>query len=303
MFQNGKALSPIISSFLLTSLLASLLTSPTINTAVAQQARRDPTLRATLENAYNAWHNAIATRDVAKWEQVTAFSRQMEVRNIIVSQKLPFPKTFFAEPLEAPTLAGLVGLGVLSTRETATSTYFGKANFGGAPDGGPIDNLIVLHFLKEDGTWKFDRLRVVKTGNDSELLLQIRNADFSFLQGEEFQPAPQLPPVPQPVNAPDFIAEAWVDSTGYEVNVTVNGIENGNFSNVKTAELIMGGVRRGTNQINITTKPLAGGAAGGSPRVEIAIYAAKSPDEEAIRVFHYRPATPDAQITQTFAVE
>ena len=87
------------------------------------------------------------------------------------------------------------------------------------------------------------------------------------------------------------------------MNVTVNGIENGNFSNVKTAELIMGGVRRGTNQINITTKPLAGGAAGGSPRVEIAIYAAKSPDEEAIRVFHYRPATPDAQMTQTFAVE
>ncbi len=298
MFQKGKALSLIISSFL----LAGLLASPMIDTAGAQ-ARQDPTLRATLENAYNAWHNAMATRDVAKWEQVTAFSRQMEIRNIIVSQKLPFPQTFFADPLEAPTLAGLVGLGVLSTGETATSTYFGKANFGGAPDGGPIDNLIVLHFLKEDGTWKFDRLRVVKTGNDPELLLQIRNADFSFLQGEEFQPAPQLPPVPQPVNAPDFIAEAWVDSTGYEVKIVVNGIETGNFSNVKTAELIMGGVRRGSNQINITTKPLAGGATGGVPKVEIAIYAAKTPDEEAIRVFHYRPTTPDAQMTQTFAVE
>jgi len=300
MLQKGKALSLIILIFLAVGHSTGLMT----NSAMAQNApQQDPTLRPTLENAYNAWHSAMATGDIAKWEQVTAFSRQMEIRNIIVSQKLPFPQTFFADPLESPTLAGLIGLGVLSTGQTATSTYFGKANFDGAPDSGPIDNLIVLHFLKEDGTWKFDRLRVVKTGNDPELLLQIRNADFSFLQGEEFQPAPQLPPAPQPVNAPDFIAEAWVDATGYEVNVVVNGIETGNFSNVKTAELIMGGIRRGNNQITITTKPLAEGVAGGVPKVEVAIYAAKTPNEEAIRVFHYKPTTPDAQMTQTFIAE
>ena len=54
---------------------------------------------------------------------------------------------------------------------------------------------------------------------------------------------------------------------------------------------------------SITTKPLAGGATGGFPKVEVAIYAAKSPDEEAIRVFHYKPATPDARVTQPFTVE
>ena len=271
-------------------------------TTLAEQARPDPTLRPTLENTYQAWHNAMVSKDFARWEEVTAFSRQMEIRNIIISQKLPFPETFFADPLEAPTLTGLIGLGVLSTGQTATSTYFGKADFGGTPKDGPIDNLIVLHFLREDGIWKFDRLRVVKTGNDSELLLQIRNADFSFLLGEEFQPTPQLPPVPQPVKAPDLIAEAWVDASGYKVNIVVNGYETGTFSNVKTAELILGGVRQGNNQITITTESM-GDVSGGVPKVEVAIYAADTPETEATRVFHYKPALPDAQITQSFVAE
>ena len=268
----------------------------------AEQALPDPTLRPTLENTYHAWHNAMVSKDFARWEEVTALSRQMEIRNIIVSQKLPFPETFFADPLKAPTLAGLIGLGVLSTGRTATSTYFGKANFGGTPKDGPVDNLIVLHFLREDGIWKFDRLRVVKTGDDSELLLQIRNSDFSFLFGDEFQPALQLPAVPQPVRTPDLIAEAWVDASGCKVNIVVNGHETGTFSNVKTAQLVIGGVRHGNNQITITTESM-GGVNNELPKVEVAIYAADTPKNEAARVFHYRPAVPDAQITESFVAE
>lgn len=290
----------MVSQTALFTLIVSFFLS--VETTLAEQAKPDPTLRPTLENTYHAWYTAMASKDVVRWEEVTAFSRQMEIRNIIISQKLPFPETFFADPLESPTLTGLIGLGVLSTGQTATSTYFGKANFGGAPKNGPIDNLIVLHFLREDGTWKFDRLRVVKTGSDPELLLQIRNADFSFLRGEEFQPTPQLPPVPQPVETPELIAEAWVDASGYKVNIVVNGHETGTFSNVKTAELIVGGVRQGSNQITITTESITGGS-DGVPKVEVAIYAADTPETEATRVFHYKPAVPDAQVTQSFVAD
>ena len=152
--------------------------------AAAQGAQPDNTIRVSLESAYEAWRGAMAASDLPKWESTTAFSRQIETRNQIVSQKLPFPQALFDDPVEAPTLGGLIALGVLSTGDTATSTYFGKANFGNEPGVEITDNLLVLHFLREDGRWKFDNLRLVKLGNDTEILLQIRNSDFSFLKGD-----------------------------------------------------------------------------------------------------------------------
>lgn len=255
--------------------------------ASAQTAQPDNSIRVSIESAYAAWSASMAAADLAKWEETTAFSRQVETRNRIVSQKRQFPQALFEDPVEAPSLAGLISLGVLSTGDTATSTYFGKANFGSEPGVAISDNLLVLHFLKEDGRWKFDNLRVVRIGNDGEILLQIRNSDFSFLQGEEFQPAPQLPPVPQPVEMPELVAEAWIDATGHEVKVTVNGHLTGTFSNVKASDLVMGGVKRGQNTVKIESRRLES-AAGSSPRVEVAIYAAENPAGQAQRVYHHR---------------
>lgn len=254
-------------------------------------AQPDNTIRVSLESAYDAWRNSMAAGDLKTWETTTAFSRQIETRNRIVSQKQTFPQALFDDPVGAPPLGGLIPLGVLSTGETATATYFGKANFGEGAGVAIPDNLLVLHFLKEEGRWKFDNLRVVKIGNDGEILLQIRNSDFSFLTGDEFQPAPYLPPVPQPVEAPDFVAEAWIDATGYEVKITVNGHLTGTFKNVKTTELVMGGVRRGQNQIHIETKLFEGAPSGATPKVEVALYAAEDPAGPATRVYHYKPGT------------
>lgn len=264
-------------------------------------ARPDNTIRVSLESAYDAWRGAMASGDLKTWEATTAYSRQIETRNRIVSQKQPFPRALFEDPVGAPTLGGLIPLGVLSTGETATATYFGKANFGEGAGLAIPDNLLVLHFLKEEGRWKFDNLRVVKIGNDGELLLQIRNSDFSFLQGDEFQPAPFLPPVPQPVEAPDFVAEAWIDATGYEVKITVNGHPTGTFTNSKVTELVMGGVRRGQNQIRIETKLLEDAPSGTPPKVEVALYAAEDPAGQATRVYHYNPGGSIAPVvTETF---
>lgn len=267
-------------------------------------AQSDNSIRVTLESAYEAWRRSMAAGDLAQWEETTAFSRQIETRNRIVSQKLPFPRALFDDPVESPALGGLIPLGVLSTGDTATSTYFGKANFGDEPGVAISDNLLVLHFLREEGRWKFDNLRVVKIGNDGEILLQIRNSDFSFLAGDEFQPAAFLPPVPQPVETPAYVAEAWVDATGYEVKVTVNGHLTGTFSNVKATELVMGGVRRGQNQIRIETRLLEDGGRGGASKVEVAIYAAEDPAGQAQRIYHYRPGgNVAALVNETFGAE
>lgn len=266
---------------------------------LAQKAQPDNSIRVTLESAYEAWRAATASGDLAKWEEATAFTRQIETRNRIVSQKLPFPQALFEDPVDAPSLGGLIALGVLSTGETATSTYFGKANFGSEPGVAISDNILVLHFLREEGRWKFDSLRLVKIGNDGEILMQIRNADFSFLLGDEFQPAPQLPPVTQAVETPQLVAEAWIDATGYEVILTVNGHPNGTFRNIKTSELVMGGVRRGQNTIKIETRLLEG-TAGATPKVEVGIYAAEDPNGQAQRVYHFRPGTTVAPVVTEY---
>ncbi|MEM7699955.1 MAG: hypothetical protein AAF236_16290, partial [Verrucomicrobiota bacterium] len=277
--------------------LAILFVSVIAPTSYSQQtaasgARPDPSLRVGLESIYNAWRQATLTANVAEWERWTAYSRQVETRNRIVSQRLPFPQAFFEDPIAPPPLGGLISLGVLTTGQTATSTYFGKANFGGAEDGFIPDNILVLHFLNEDGLWKFDTLRVVKLGNDADLLLQIQNADFSFLRGEEFQPAAKLPPVAQPVNPPEFLAEAWIDSTGYETAIKVNGHPTGTFSNIKTSELIIGGLRRGQNTIEITIKSIElAPQDSAARRFELAVYAAKDASSEANRVFHLPAGT------------
>lgn len=266
-------------------------------------AQPDNRIRVTLESAYDAWRQAMDGGNLALWEEVTAFSRQIETRNRIVSQKLPFPQALFEDPVASPLLAGLIPLGVLSTGETATSTYFGKANFGDEPGVAVSDNLLVLHFLREEGKWKFDNLRIVKIGNDGEILLQIRNGDFSFLRGEEFLPAPALPPLPQPVEAPQYVAEAWIDATEHEVKITVNGHPTGTFKNVKVTELVMGGVRRGGNTVRIETRllPESGGVAS---KVEVAIYAAEDPAGRARRVYHFKPgAAVPPLVNETFSAE
>jgi len=285
-------------------LLLAALGLATPLTVAAQNVRSDPSLRVTLENAYHAWRAAMAAEDLERWEKTTAFSRQIRTKNRIVSQRLPFPEALFRDPVQAPTLHDLTGLGVLTTGRTATSTYFGKANFGPAgPDTQRSANLLVLHFLNEDGTWKFDRLRVVKPGNDGEILLQIRNGDFSFLEGEEFQPADQLPPVPQPVSPPEFVAEAWIDSSGYEVTLEVNDRSLGTFTNARTSELVIGGLRRGQNSISLTTKRLTDSGSR-NPKVEIAIYATEDPAGRADRAYHFRPGSdPPREVNETFVVD
>jgi len=199
--------------------------------------------------------------------------------------------------MAAPQLGGLVSLGILSNGFAATSTYFGRANFGNVAGTEIPDNLLVLHFLREDGIWKFDNLRLVRIGNDGEILLQIRNSDFSFLNGAEFQPAEQLPPIQQPVTMPDMIAEAWVDATGFEVKIYINNLLTGTFSNLKTTELVNGGVNKGQNFIRIDSKRLPE-FTGGAAKVEVAIYAAADATSKADRIFHYRPVG-DPELTTT----
>ena len=258
--------------------------------ATAQEAApavSTPAMQRQFEGLYSAWRDAMEKQDLKAWEQVTAQARQMRVRNEIVSQRLRFPDALFLSPVRAPELRGLSWVDTLVRGDTASSVYFGKADFGLGEPSEIRDNFVVLRFLREFGVWKFDNLRVVKFGDDSEMIAKIRNQDRSYLDAPEFQPDAKPPKLMGQVNAPDFIAEIWVTAAGYEATVTVNGQHETQISNDSGRELVLGGLVKGLNRIKVEVKPAALEA--GVPRhLEIGIYGAAKPEDEAKRFYHYR---------------
>ncbi|MCB1229961.1 MAG: hypothetical protein KDN19_06830 [Verrucomicrobiae bacterium] len=258
-----------------------------------------PSMQRQLEGLYQSWREAMEKQDFDAWKQVTSQARQGEIRNQIVSQRLNYPEAMFATPLRAPKLEGLIHIDTLLRGDTAASIYFGRADFGITEAAEVRENFIVLRYVKEFGVWKYDNLRVVKFGDDPGVLLKLRNGDHSFLETPEFQPAPSPAPIPGPVTVPDYIAELWVTSVGFETIVTINAQHHSAIANDSGRELINGGLRKGANRISVEVKPIPVDSS--TPRhLEIGIYGAKSVQDKAERFYHFRTEPgQDAQNFQT----
>ncbi len=248
-----------------------------------------PELQPTLETAYHLWRQAMVQKDFQAWQGATASTRQMQTRNRIVSQRLPYPAALFAIAVQAPALSQLVLLDIFAKGDTANAIYFGKPDFGLGTNQAVSDNFLVLKFIRETGQWKFDNLRIIKFGNDPDLLLQIRNQDFSFLQNPTFQPTGVVPPVPKAVGAPAYLAELWIAANGFDVTVNINkGNHRSHIKNDDGRDLVIGGLVKGQNTISLLIKPVP--TESSLPkRLEIGIYATEAADQPAKRVFHYAP--------------
>ena len=128
-----------------------------------------PEMRRQFDGLYEAWREAMLKKDFNGWQKITASSRQMETQNRIVSQMLRYPNVLFSAPLVAPDIGKLLHVAVLMRGDTASGVYFGKADFGVSDPSEVADNFVVLRFVKEYEIWKFDNLRVVKFGDDSDV--------------------------------------------------------------------------------------------------------------------------------------
>ena len=283
------------SATMLPRALGFLFLTVSLATLTAQQTvPREP-----FDAAYNEWRDSMMAKDLSEWKAATAPSRQMEVRNRIISAKGEFPTDLFASALQAPQLGQMTLLEIFVKGPTATAVYFGKADFGVSEAGEITDNLVVVNFLEASGAWKFDRLRVVKFGMDRETLLQVRSGDFSFLEGSEFQPSGIVPPTQPPIAKPDRIGEIWITAIGFEVTATVNrGNHVSQIANDLGKDLIIGGLKAGPDNhiaLDIQSTTVAAGVV---PHLEIAIYGAFNGRSPATRVFHYRPDP--TQVPETF---
>lgn len=293
-FSLTSALALICAGYLAICNLATGQTpTPTDSTKPASPAvataKSSPDLQALLENIYLTWRQAMNSKDFNTWSATTAASRQMATRNRIISQRLSYPKALFSIPVQAPPLAQLVLLDVLAKGDTANAIYYGKVDFGLASDQTITDNFMVLKFVKELGLWKFDNLRIIKTGNDPDLQNKIRTSDFSFLKTDVFQPSGFAPLVAKSVNPPAYLAELWIAANGFDVRVNVNqGNHKSHITNDDGRDLIIGGLVKGKNTVSLSITPVVTQSTL-PKRLEVAIYATPAANQAAKRIFHYVP--------------
>ncbi len=83
-----------------------------------------------LRNVYNNWRSSMVSKDAGLWKRCISTTKQIKVRNLIWSERRPFPQTVFASPIAPPDIRKLQAMRVRVQGRTAKSTYFGKVDFG-----------------------------------------------------------------------------------------------------------------------------------------------------------------------------
>lgn len=248
----------------------------------------DENLKANLEKVYNVWRDAVIRKDARTWQQVTAEHRQVEVRNRILSEKLPFPAAVFDLPAPPPSLAGLKFLEASRNGRTAKVAYFGKVDFG--VGGEPSDNLLLLSFVQGPQHFMYDRADFVNLTALPDVRKELAAGDVSYLKGvPEAQPSGVVPPTPIAVQPATTIAKVYVFSPGREVEVLVNKVSRHRFANAKEAETVIGGARLGANEVQYSIKKLEGGT--GQEALTIRVYLlSEVAGVKPIKVFEYQLA-------------
>jgi hypothetical protein len=260
-------------------ILAFAIVFPTISHA-------EEALRQNLEKIYSVWRDSVIGKDARTWQQVTAEHRQVEVRNRIISEKLPFPAAVFDLPTPPPPLEGLKFLEATRNGRTAKVAYFGRIDFGVGGD--PTDNLLVLSFVQGAKHFLYDKADFVNLTALPDVRTELAAGDLSYLKGvPEAQPSGVVPPTPIAVQPVTTIAKVYVFCPGREVEVMVNKVSRHRFANAKEAETVLGGARQGPNEVQYSIKKLEGGT--GEEALTIRVYLlSEVAGTKPIKAFEYQ---------------
>ena len=264
----------------------------TISLLMMALASAQDSVRPALESSYNAWRDAIVRKDAAAWQKATAEHRRVEVKNRIISEKRAFPAAVFNLPAPPPAISGLKFLEAKQNGATAKASYFGKIDFG--VGGTPTDNLLVLSFVRGLGGWLYDRADFVNLVALPEVRKELAEGNLKYLkETPETQPTGVVPATPIEARPAKYIAKVYVFCPGREVQVQVNKISHHRFANAKEAEIVIGGAIEGSNEIQFTTKKLAGGT--GKEVMTIRVYLlSEVQGVQPIKAYEYQIAAGEA---------
>lgn len=249
-------------------------------------------LRPTLETTYSAWREAMIRRDPNAWQRVTAEHRRVEVKNRIISEKMPFPAAVFQLPAQPPSIQGLQFLEAKQNGATAKASYFGKIDFGVGGD--PSDNLLVLSFVRGAGGWLYDRSDYVNLVALPAVRKELAAGNLKYLkETPEAQPSGIVPATPIAATPAKHIAKVYVFCPGREVNVQINKISRHRFANAKEAEIVIGGAVDGLNEVQYSIKKLEGST--GKEVMTIRVYLMSEKEgAKPIKAFEYQIAEKEA---------
>jgi hypothetical protein len=258
-------------------------------------------LRVKLERRYREWREALMRKDYTRWINATSPYRAAVTRNLIVSQKLPWPDALFEIPVIPPEVTPLRLIDARTSGETALAAYIGPVDFGVVAGDLP-DNVLILQFHRHDGEWKYDRSQFVNLKANPDIAAEIEKDDDGFLDAEPYALTAQVPATPELCPKPDYIGHLHIEAIGYETSVRVNGKSHyAEVANTVITDVISGGLRPGENPIRITAKrvPMPPEGEGAEPHFLISVYATHDPGaREPARVFVYEPeGEPPASIS------
>lgn len=210
------------------------------------------------ELVYNTWRISVMRANETAWRGSTSLSRQTKIRNSIVSMKGNFPSDYFRTQPEMPQLENFRFVGALANvnKDTLAATYLGRVQ---VENGQPADTAFVLQLVNERGKWKLDRTSFFNLSKLSKVRDRLAAQDLSVLQEQDgFQPYPAVPAAPVACKAPELIGKVFVDAPGRDIEMRINGVSEHEFSDVRRADVVSGGLRRGSNTITYKIKNESG---------------------------------------------
>lgn len=282
--------------------LTLVITCLGFNQQVSRAEDSTEELRSKLTASYEAWRNSVTNKNAQAWERNTTRHRRMITRNLIVSQKQPYPEAIFRVSLQPPPLTGLRLLEVQANGPTAHLAYFGKLDLGDGTEGA-TDDVMILKFFLEDGAWRFDSSRYMSLDSTPDLREALQTGiPPGFLERPELSPPGILPPTPPPCREPEYVGGYDIQCFGYEAGVKVNGTDYGKVANHDGKQIIIGGLSRGKNELELSIKPLDIPKDGERYLQINVVVLTGNPQRPSIKVFTWETRADDPGAKLTFPV-
>lgn len=210
------------------------------------------------DTVYNTWRISVMRSNEQAWRGITTVSRQTKIRNTIVSLKGSFPSDYFREQPTPPQLENFRYVGALAnTRKNCMAvTYLGRVQ---VESNKASDNAFVLQLVFEGGKWKLDQTALFDLVHLPKVKERLAKQDISVLKEQDgFHPYVTPPDIPAACKAPALIGKVFVDAPGRDIEMRINGVSFHDFSDVRRADVVSGGLRRGPNTITYHIKTQQG---------------------------------------------
>ena len=227
-----------------------------------------------MEQVYIQWLQAMRQKDLARWSAATSRYRQMCLRNQVVSLKQPWPNAIFQSFFRPPDLTKLLFVDASASGAAARLVYFGRVDFGFVEGEITPENPLMLHFLNEDGAWKFNTLQYVNLGKRRRP--QTRNPRREAAPGwiamtSCSTPSPRHPHIlPRALSGRHHLRPRL--RAAAPKSRSTDGPHQKRIENTSAEHVIIGGLRKGANKVTVrpTLRPIGHP---GPPELEIIVMA------------------------------